>query len=90
MNGAPPQYPTASLLGVRLASHIVGHMKPDAPTYAAFEAAADARQDEILFLDDLPENLAAAASRGWSCELIDHTRDTAPQIESILTRRGLI
>jgi len=90
LDGKPPQFPTPSLLGTRLASHLIGHMKPDAETYAAFERATGTNGSEILFLDDLPENLAAAAARGWTCELIDHTRETAGQIESVLKRHGLI
>lgn len=89
-DGKPPQFPTASMLGVRLASHLIGHMKPDARTYAAFERAAGAAGPQILFLDDLPENLATAAARGWTCELIDHTRETAGQIETVLCKHKLI
>ncbi len=86
----PPEFPTASMLGVRLASHLIGHMKPHAETYAAFEHASGSAGPEILFLDDLPENLITARARGWTCELIDHTRDTADQIEAVLAKHGLI
>jgi HAD superfamily hydrolase (TIGR01509 family) len=86
----PAEFPTASLLGVRLASHLIGHMKPHPETYVAFEHASGFAGPEILFLDDLPENLETARTRGWTCELIDHTRDTADQIETVLDRHNLI
>lgn len=49
----------------------VGSMKPDAVIYEAAERAAaraDVRVEQILFLDDKIENVAAARSRGWRAE----------------------
>jgi len=89
-NGAPAEFPTASLLRHRHASHLLGHMKPEPETYAAFERLTGFAGPEILFLEDLPENAAPAAARGWTCELIDHTRQTAGQIEAALARHGLL
>ena len=43
----------------------VGAMKPDAAIYDAAERVAGVAPDEILFLDDRPENVAAATGRGW-------------------------
>jgi FMN phosphatase YigB (HAD superfamily) len=88
--GRPPEFPTASLLRHRHASHLLGHMKPAPEIYAAFERLTGFAGAEILFLEDLPENLAAAAARGWTCELIDYTRETAGQIEGALEKYGLI
>jgi FMN phosphatase YigB (HAD superfamily) len=44
----------------------VGAMKPDDAIYAAAEEAAGVASDRIGFLDDKPENVAAATSRGWN------------------------
>ena len=40
-------------------------MKPDARMYQALEALADRRGEEIVYLDDRPENVAGGEARGW-------------------------
>jgi putative hydrolase of the HAD superfamily len=64
----------------RHASHLFGLEKPGSEIYRAFERAVGASSEEILFLDDLPENCTAAQSCGWHAVRIDHERDTAAQI----------
>jgi putative hydrolase of the HAD superfamily len=88
--GRPAQYPTASLLSNRHASHLLGLAKPMPEIYAEFERRTGVAGHEILFLEDLPENAAPAAARGWHIELIDYTRETAPQIRAVLERFDLI
>ena len=46
-------------------SHIVGHRKPTAEYFAALQPLAEAESAECLFIDDLPENVEAAARHGW-------------------------
>jgi HAD superfamily hydrolase (TIGR01509 family) len=40
-------------------------MKPDSRIYEAVEEMSGCRGAELLYLDDRPENVAAAAVRGW-------------------------
>src|SRR5438445_9778186 len=47
-----------------------GAMKPDEKLYQVVERLAGAVGDRILFLDDRPENVAAASARGW--QVIHH------------------
>lgn len=82
--GKAPDYPAAALLKHRHASHLLGLAKPDAAIYQEFERLVGARGGEVLFFDDLKENIDAAAALGWQCVHIDHTTDTAAQI-----RRGV-
>ncbi len=89
-NGRPPELPTVSLLNHRYASHELGLAKPMPEIYAKFEALTGFKGAEILFLEDMPENLAAAAARGWTTAPIDHTRETAGQIQGALERHGLV
>lgn len=42
-----------------------GVMKPDARLYEVVERECGHRGAEILYLDDLPANVAAGAARGW-------------------------
>lgn len=73
------------------ASHLLGLVKPDAAMYRAFERASGfhGRAGEILFFDDLAENVDAARACGWQAEVVDHTGDTARQMRGCLERRGV-
>jgi len=65
-------------------SYQLGVMKPHAGIYEAAERTTGCRGREILYIDDLAENAAAAAARGW--QVIRHlTPDkTVLQVERIL------
>lgn len=90
--GRPAEYPAVALIPHRFASHRMGLAKPQPEMYAAFEERMGLSDSpgSILFLDDLPDNVAAARSRGWTAELIDHGTETSPQIERILVHHGLL
>ncbi|MEL6106817.1 MAG: HAD family phosphatase [Planctomycetota bacterium] len=49
-------------------SYQVGAMKPDQAIYSAAEQASGVPTERMLFLDDKPENIAAARERGWQAE----------------------
>jgi FMN phosphatase YigB (HAD superfamily) len=89
-NGVPAEFPTASMLRHRHASHLLGHMKPAPEIYGEFERRTGYRGSQILFLDDLPENARAAEALGWQVAPIDHTRETADQIAAVLERFGVV
>ena len=59
--------------------------KPGEEIYRAFEKLTGFRAGEILFFDDLPENLETAQRLGWRTELVDHDGDTASQIAACLS-----
>lgn len=46
-------------------SYQVKAMKPQPEIYAALEAMAGAAGDELVFIDDRAENVAAGVQRGW-------------------------
>ncbi len=79
-------FPTAGLLKHRYASHLLGFAKPALEIFRAFERETGFSGTDILFFDDLPDNIAAARTCGWHGEVIDHTGDTAAQIAAHLTR----
>ncbi len=85
-------YPSLKLIDHPHASHLMGRHKPDAEIYDEFAALVGytGREREIVFFDDLEENVAAAVSRGWQAFTIDHAGDTAQQIRDALTRLGVI
>ncbi len=46
-------------------SYEVGAMKPQAKIYEAMETLCGRHGDDLIYLDDRPENVAAGAARGW-------------------------
>lgn len=70
--------PTVTSFGVRA-------MKPESAIYQAAEDMARLRPDELLFVDDRPENIAGARARGWHAELYQN----AHQLTKVLDQHGL-
>ena len=64
-----------------------GVIKPEEKIYEIAEKAAGVSPEEILFIDDVPENITAATARGWQGIVMD-TSDPQKTIERI--KRGLI
>jgi FMN phosphatase YigB (HAD superfamily) len=85
----PADFPTIGLIKHKHASHLLGHAKPGVEIYRAFEKAVGMSGSDILFFDDLPENILIARELGWRAELIDHTRETKPQLLDKLALVGL-
>ncbi len=77
-------YPAVMRLRNRLASHLLGLHKPDPMIYRQLERQLGYRADEIIFFDDMPENVTAAGAIGWHAHLIDPGADPAEQIATIL------
>jgi len=74
---------------IRHASHLLGRNKPHADIYRAFEAATGFQAADILFADDLRENIDAARELGWSAVHIDHAGSPAEQIARWLKTCGV-
>jgi len=87
------EYPSVLELEHRLASHLLGCAKPDAEIYARAQAvffgARGGAPEQILFFDDLLENVEAARAQGWTAFQVDHEGDTVSQMRAHLARAGL-
>jgi HAD superfamily hydrolase (TIGR01509 family) len=81
--------PALRALRHRHASHLWGLAKPDEPIYRRLEAERGVRGDEILFFDDLAENIATARRLGWDAVLVEHASDPAAQVTVALRERGI-
>ncbi len=66
-------------------SYRVCALKPDPAIYHAVEAATGHAAAEHLFLDDLPENVAAARQLGWDAICFE----TPEQAQAELVARGI-
>jgi putative hydrolase of the HAD superfamily len=76
-------------LGARLASHLLGCAKPEVEIYQRAEHELGRSGSEILFFDDLAENVAAAERAGWRAVQIDPHGDTNAQMREALAGAGL-
>jgi HAD superfamily hydrolase (TIGR01509 family) len=85
-----PEFPAFMKLQHRWASHLLHLVKPDPAIYREFERRVNHRSGEILFFDDLPENIEAARAAGWNAELIDPQMRTDSQIQAGLERHGVL
>lgn len=85
-----PQYPAWRKLRNKLASHLLAIRKPDAAAYRAVQEHTGFAGAEILFFDDLPENVEAARRFGWRAEQIDPSGSTAEQIDAALVAHGVL
>lgn len=70
-------------------SHRIGAIKPHEPAFRCVERALGLKPGEIIFFDDLPENVDAARALGWHAHRIDHEQDTAAQITGHLRDAGI-
>lgn len=81
--------PAFTRLRHRLASHILGLHKPDPAIYRALESQLGFQGSQIIFFDDLAENIAAARQAGWHAAQIDHAAPTDRQIRRHLREAGV-
>jgi 2-haloacid dehalogenase len=58
----------------------MGVIKPDPRIYAMVEADCGIAPDRLLFTDDRPENVAAAALRGWQVHLFEGPQGWADRL----------
>jgi HAD superfamily hydrolase (TIGR01509 family) len=73
------------------ASHLVRLRKPDPAIYAHVEQTIGVGGEAIVFFDDLPENVAAAAARGWNAYRVDPASDNpVPQTRKWLADQGVL
>jgi len=83
------EFPSILLLQEHYASHRLGFQKPDEEIYREFESRVGCTGSEILFFDDLPENVETAQRLDWRVGLIDPAGDPASQIRERLCQFGL-
>jgi len=65
-------------------SYKVGSMKPDLRIYEAMERLCGSVCDDIVYIDDRAENIAAGASRGWWTVLHESPEKTRVTVEKYL------
>jgi HAD superfamily hydrolase (TIGR01509 family) len=74
----------------RFASHLLRARKPDDRIYAHVEQATGVAPGRIVFFDDVEENVAAAARRGWHAHRIALDRNPVAQVREHLQRHEIL
>ncbi len=64
--------------------------KPDPAIYQHCQQQAGLPPEQILFFDNLPENVAGARDAGWQAELIKMNGDPVPQLRLHLAAYGVL
>lgn len=97
------EYPAVAALRHQLASHLLGCAKPDARIYALAHAkfsevlaaeggasgSAPLRPSDVIFFDDLADNVHAARAAGWTAFHVDPRGDTVAQMRTLLASAGV-
>jgi epoxide hydrolase-like predicted phosphatase len=79
------RYSFAELFDIIIYSHEVGLVKPDPRAYALLCAELGVRPDELVFLDDVPENVDAACRLGIKGVLHRSTGESIAAIDALIT-----
>lgn len=88
--GHPTFFPL-DRLKYRFASHLLRCRKPDDAIYECVERQTGLPPSSILFFDDVAENVAAAARRGWRAHRVDpKLENPIPHIRSVLRQHGVL
>ncbi|MEN9579320.1 MAG: hypothetical protein RJA70_2329 [Pseudomonadota bacterium] len=82
-------FPSVTRLRHQLASHLLRLTKPDPKIYVEAQRLFGAQPEQIVFFDDLEENVHSARQTGWNAEIVDHTGDTAAQMRAHLRAYGV-
>ena len=85
-----PRYPAFGRLRNRIGSHELGLRKPKPEAYRAVERRTGIAGEQIMFFDDLEENVIGARDVGWRAAQIDPSGDTAGQIAETLIEHGVL
>lgn len=82
-------YPTVMRIRHHLPSHRLGLHKPDHSIYRRAEQQLGYAPDQIVFFDDIKENVEAARDVGWHAHHIDPAASPGDQIGASLREYGI-
>ena len=80
LDPSTPHFLPLAQMTWRFASFQVGMRKPDERIYAHVERASGVEPGRIVFFDDVEENIAAAARRGWHAHRVAIDVDPIAQV----------
>lgn len=84
------EFPAVSRLHHRFGSHLIGHHKPQPEIYRVLESSLNVSGADILFFDDLLENVDAARAIGWRAVHVDHEAPMVAQVRTALVEHNVL
>ncbi len=84
-----PTMPIDEIFPVVVDSGFVGMRKPDPRIYTLTQERLGVAPEEILFIDDLDVNIAAAETAGWTGVQFRDNAQTTADVEAALALNGL-
>ncbi|HTM43658.1 MAG TPA: HAD family phosphatase [Polyangiaceae bacterium] len=84
------EYAPICTLRHQLASHQLQVAKPHPEIYQRALGIFGVRPDDVIFFDDLAENVEAARQAGWHAEQVDPLADAAAQMRGHLRQYGVL
>ncbi|MBL8763079.1 MAG: hypothetical protein JNM07_02275 [Phycisphaerae bacterium] len=88
--GGRGEFPTPALADHAHASHLLRLSKPDDRMFRRFEHLSGFSGAQVLYFDDLNDNVEAARARGWRGYRVDPLGDTALQMGRVLGELGML
>lgn len=85
-----PRFAALRTLRHRFASHLARCRKPEPAIFQHLEDRLSLTGEAIVFFDDLPENIEAAAERGWRGFVVDPAADPVQQMTGHLRGLGVL
>jgi FMN phosphatase YigB (HAD superfamily) len=85
-----PNFLPLEKLKYRFASFQMGCRKPNERIYRMVEEATGLSGPQILFFDDLPDNIQTASKLGWNAQQIMHDGEPIRQVRGHLLRFGVL
>lgn len=79
------RFPNVKALQKKFASHQLKLEKPDPRIYQTVEETCQLLPEAICYFDDSEIHVEAAKKRGWSAFVMDPQKNTASQMEAVLT-----
>jgi len=87
---AEPYVAALRQLNHRFASHLLRDRKPNSSIYEKVEKALSLSGEQIVFFDDLPENVDAAKARGWQAYAVAIDAEPVPQMRQVLKSLAIL
>jgi FMN phosphatase YigB (HAD superfamily) len=89
LDPSTPHFLPLARMTWRFASFQIGMRKPDERVYAHVERVTGVEPTRMVFFDDVEENIAAAARRGWRAHRIAIDADPIVQVRRQLHAHGI-
>ena len=92
LDWAKTKYSFLTEFDLEFVSGRLGVVKPDPAIYDHLERTSEISPERLIFTDHSPENIAAAANRGWKTQLFEGPEGWAERLiaEGLLARRDLM